>query len=114
PAIVVESLANGTITGRVTPPDDAVVAALAPALPAPPQPDIGAYLSCLGNVTAVDIRLCPELGLNIHGKGLYLVPFSVSDIRFITGKNVHHQLLAFVAARHDGWAARQPSHPAAL
>ena len=69
----------------MTPPDDAVAAALAAALPAPPQPDIGAYLSCLGNVTAADIRLCPELGLNVHGKGLYLVPFSVSDIR------LHHR-----------------------
>ncbi len=104
-----------TVTGRVALPDSALAADLAPAFTAPrPPPDLAAYLRCLGNVLGADIRLCPELGLNVHGKALYFVPFDFGDLRLITGKNVHEHLVAFVAARYREWVARQPGASPAL
>lgn len=101
-------IAATTVTGRVAPPDPVQAAALTPTITAPrPQPDLGAFLRCLGDVLGADIRLCPELGLNVHGKALYFVPFDVRDLRLITGKNVHERLVAFVAARYREWSARQ-------
>jgi hypothetical protein len=101
--------ATGAVTGRVLPPDGALAAAVSTTLPAPPRTDLGAYLLCLGNITGADIGFCPESGLNVHGKALYVVPFSVTDVRLTTGRNVHHRLLASVAARYAEWAARQPA-----
>ncbi len=113
PTFAALEIAADSVTGRVAPPDPAGAASLAPAITAPrAQPDLGAYLSCLGNLLGADIRLCPELGLNVHGKALYFVPFAVRDLRFITGKNVHERLLAFVAARYREWAARSGGPPA--
>ena len=55
------------VTGRAVPPDDRVVAALAPIYGAvPPLPTLG-ELFAKGNVLP-DVALCPELGLNVHGK----------------------------------------------
>jgi hyaluronoglucosaminidase len=102
----------GTITGRVAPPDPALAATLAPTVTGPrPAPDLATYLGCLGNVLGPDIRLCPELGLNVHGKGLYFVPFDFGDVRLITGRNVHEHLIAFVAARYREWTSRQSGVP---
>jgi len=47
---------------------------------------------------SADIGFDPALGLNVHGKALYPVPFSMTDVRTITGRNVHRRLLEFVAA----------------
>jgi hypothetical protein len=71
----------------------------------------GTYLRCLGNLLGADIRLCPELGLNVHGKALYFVPFGFGDVRLITGHNVHERLMAFVADRHREWDGRQNGTP---
>jgi hypothetical protein len=103
-----------TVTGRALPPDAPLVAALAPAFPPPPPPDIGGYLRCLGDFLGPDIHLCPQFGLNVHGKALYIVPFEITDIRIITGKNVHQRLVGFVAAAHRAWAAREAEAPSAL
>lgn len=114
PAIDVSlaSAAGGTlhVRGTVRPPDHAVVAALGPALATPPEvPGIGELLAGMGNVTSADIRFCPELGLNVHGKALYLVPYSLTDVRTITGQNVHRHLLELVAERYADWVFRNPS-----
>jgi hypothetical protein len=110
PAIASVAVDARAVTGRVVPPDGPLAASLSAAFTAPqPQPDLASYVRCLGEITGADIRLCPELGLNVHGKGLYLVPFSLTEIRLITGKNVHQRLVAFVAARYRDWAARQPA-----
>src|SRR5262245_17462544 len=85
------------VTGRVVPP----APVLPPALAAPRrQPDVGGFLACLGRILGPDIRLCPEFGLNVHGKGLYVVPFGIRDLRVITGKNVHERLMTFVLEQY--------------
>ena len=110
PAIAALSVDAGAVTGRAVRPDGPLAASLSAAFTAPrPQPDLASYVRCLGEITGADIRFCPELGLNVHGKGLYLVPFSLTEVRLITGKNVHHRLIAFVAAQYRDWAARQPA-----
>jgi hyaluronoglucosaminidase len=106
PAFTALEIAADAVTGRVAPPDPVQAAALAPAITAPRQPpDLFAYLACLGDLLGPDIRLCPELGLNVHGKALYFVPFDIRDVRLITGKNVHERLMTFVAERYRAWAA---------
>ncbi len=96
------------VAGRVLPPDTATVAARAPAFGTPPPaPDIGGYLRCLGNILGADIRLCPEYGLNVHGKGLCIIPQSLTQIQIITDRNVHRRLLGVVAAHYTAWHARQ-------
>jgi len=88
------------VTGRVAAPDPT----LPPALMrhwGPRQPDVGGFIACLGDIVGPDIRLCPQFGLNVHGKGLYVVPFAIDDVRVITGKNVHERLIAFVLERFD-------------
>src|SRR5262249_24143620 len=86
-----------TIPGRALPPDAALVAELAPAFQAPQPPDVTGYLRCLGDLLGTGIRLCPQFGLNVHGRELYVVPFDITDIRVITGRNVHQRLIGFVA-----------------
>jgi hyaluronoglucosaminidase len=112
PAIadLVVTVAGGMlhVTGRALPPDAATVAALGPGLAtAPPAPAFGDLLACLGNVLGADIHFCPELGLNVHGKALYVVPYDLTHIETITGRNVHDNFLAFIAARHADFVARQ-------
>jgi hypothetical protein len=96
-----------TLAGRVQPHDAPLAARLAPLVTPRPAPDLGEYARCLGHILGPDIRLCPEFGLNVHGKGLYFVPFDFGDLQFITGRNVHDRLVAFAAERHADWAARQ-------
>jgi hyaluronoglucosaminidase len=103
-----------TVTGRALPPDAALVGELAQAFPSPPPPDVAGYLRCLGDFLGASIRLCSQFGLNVHGKALYVVPFDITDIRVITGRNVHQRLVGFVAEAHRAWAARQPGTPVGL
>jgi hypothetical protein len=65
-------------------------------------------------LTTADIRLCPELGLNVHGKALCVVPYSLEDVEVITGKNVHRRLRELVAARWADWEARRTPAGVAL
>ena len=85
-----------------------------PSTLAPPHPDIGEYVRCLGNLLGADIHLCTEFGLNVHGKGFYLVPFDIKDVRLISGRNVHQRLVQFVGERHRAWAGRQQTGGGAL
>jgi len=96
------------VSGRATPPDAVLAGTLAPAVAgAPPQPDVGEYVRCLGDLLGPGIRLCTEFGLNVHGKAFYFVPFALKDVRLITGKNVHEHLVQFARDRYREWAARQ-------
>jgi hyaluronoglucosaminidase len=95
------------VSGRVHPPDAALAGSLAVAFPPLQPPDTAGYLHCLGDLLGPDIRLCPEFGLNVHGKALYIVPFDLRDIRIITGRNVHQHLIGFVGDAYRAWAARQ-------
>jgi hypothetical protein len=90
------------VTGRVAPPDPHVPAVFV-ARP-PPQSDVAGFLSCLGDILGPDIRLCPEYGLNVHGKRLYVVPFAIDDVRVISGRNVHDRLVAFAIGRAHAFA----------
>jgi hypothetical protein len=104
-----------SVTGRVNPPDLALAATLAPSFDGSlPRLDVSAYVRCLGDLLGADIRLCTEFGLNVHGKAFYLVPFDITDVRLITGRNVHDHLVQFVGERHREWAARQTEPSIAL
>lgn len=95
------------VAGRVLPPDAAVVASLESFATPPPPADLGAYLRCLGPLTSADIGFCPELGLNVHGKGLTIIPVSLTDVRFVTDRNVHRHLLELAATLLTDWRSRQ-------
>jgi hyaluronoglucosaminidase len=80
--------------------DDATVAALSSRFAAvSPLPTITELGNAMGDMLSADIGFDPALGLNVHGKALYPVPFSMTDVRTITGRNVHRRLLEFVAAQ---------------
>jgi hypothetical protein len=53
----------------------------------------------MGDMLSADIGFEPALGLNVHGKALYPVPYSMTDVRTITGRNVHRRLLELVATK---------------
>jgi hypothetical protein len=109
--------AGGTlhVRGTVRPPDGAVIDGLGLAFATPPPvPGIGELLAGMGNVTSADIRFSPELGLNVHGKALYLVPYSLTDVRTITGRNVHQRLLELVADRYGDYVSRRGPRALAL
>lgn len=87
------------VRGRARPPEGEVVAALASRFAAvPPPPTFSDLVSGMGNLLGADIALRPELGLNVHGKALYVIPFSATDLRTITGRNAHVRLLELVAS----------------
>ena len=80
--------------------DDATVATLSPRFASvPPLPTIAQLGQAMGDMLSADIGFDPALGLNVHGKALYPVPFSMTDVRTITGRNVHRRLLELVAAK---------------
>ena len=95
------------VTGRAAGPDLAALASLAPQFATvPPLPSFADLFTCKGDLLSAEIALCPQLGLNVHGKALYAVPYSLTDFRTITGKNVHRRLLELVAARYADFTAR--------
>jgi hypothetical protein len=71
------------------------------------RPDVLGYLDCLGDILGPAIRLCPDFGLNVHGKALYFVIESVSNLRIVTGRSVHDRLVRLVASRYAAWLARR-------
>jgi hypothetical protein len=96
------------VTGLAAPPDETAITALAPRFATvPPLPTFGELVACKGDLLSADVALCPELGLNVHGKALYAVPYSLTDVRTITGRNVHRRLLEFVAERYADYASRR-------
>jgi hypothetical protein len=97
------------VTGRLVGPDAGVRARLAPGFaPGAPAPDLGAYLAGLGALLGPDIGCRPELGLNVHGKALYLLPRGLTDVELVTGRNVHHRVLDLVRGALDDPPARGP------
>ena len=96
------------VTGRAVPPDSEILAALAPTFATVPElPAFGALVGAMGKLLSADITFCPELGLNVHGKALYAVPYSIKEVRHITGKNVYRHLLELVAARWADYERRR-------
>jgi hypothetical protein len=65
------------------------------------------YLDCLGDVLGPAIHLCPDFGLNVHGKALYFVIESLSKLRVVTGRSVHDRLVRLAASHYAAWLARR-------
>jgi hyaluronoglucosaminidase len=119
-ADVVAGVEGGMLhaSGRALPPDATVQADLAPGFAVPPVvPTAPELVECLGGIDGIlssDIPFCPELGLNVHGKRLYVVPYSFSVIETITGRNVHQRFLELVAARWADFQSREAPGSTAL
>jgi hypothetical protein len=71
------------------------------------HPPLGAYITCLGNLLGADIRFCPELGLNVHGKALFILIRSATDIEVIADRNVFGRVVQLAGARWEAWRARR-------
>ena len=71
------------------------------------RPDVLGYLRCLGDLFGPGIHPCPDFGLNVHGKALYFFIGSASDLRVVTGRNVHDRLVRFAASRYAAWLDRR-------
>ena len=56
-------------------------------------------------VTSADIHFCPQFGLNVHGKQLYVLIRSASDVSLVTDRNVHDALVRRVAAAWTAWSS---------
>jgi len=50
----------------------------------------------------------------VHGKALYAVPYSIKEVRHITGRNAYRALLELVAARWADYEGRRRSDVSAL
>jgi hypothetical protein len=93
------------VRGYAFPPDVDAVTLLGPLVAAPrPAPDLAALLDCLGPLLTADINFCPDLGLNVHGKRLYVV---LDGFTVVTGRNQHERLVAMAALAWFDWQQRQ-------
>jgi hypothetical protein len=79
----------------------------------PPLPAFADLLAGMGNPLSADIGFRPELGLNVHGKAVYAVPYSLTEVRHVGGRNVYHGFLEWVAARWADYQRRRGSPCAA-
>lgn len=103
------------VSGRVAASDPETAAALGPGFAAEgaavaariARPPTGGFVACLGNVLGADIRFCPELGLNVHGKALFFLIRDVTDVSIISDRNVHDRLVRLVAEAYAAWSARR-------
>lgn len=95
------------IVGRALPPDPTRVAALAAALPTIADADFSGYVRCLAPLTGAERGFCPEFGLNVHGKRLYFLAWSLTRLELTTGRNQYDRLVTLALARHTAWVARQ-------
>ncbi len=104
-----------TIRGRVVPADSATAAVLGPSFAAEAadvaerirHPPLGAYITCLGNILGADIRFCPQLGLNVHGKALFILIRSATSIEVIADRNVFGRVVQVAGSRWEAWRARR-------
>lgn len=71
------------------------------------RPDVLGYLRCLGDILGPGIRVCPDFGLNVHGKVLYFYIESATNLTVVTGRNVHDRLVRFAASRYAAWLDRR-------
>jgi hyaluronoglucosaminidase len=96
------------VRGFAVGPDPATVEGFGPTFATPPAPpDFGALLVCMGDLLGADITFCPQFGLNVHGKAIYVYPRTLTDLEVVTGRNVHDHFLAFVANRYADYVSRQ-------
>jgi hypothetical protein len=103
------------VTGRAAAPDAATAAALGPGFAADAtaaaariaSPPLGAFIGCLGHLLGADIRFCPEFGLNVHGKQLFVVIRVVPDITIVSDRNVHERLVILAGSTYTEWSPRQ-------
>jgi hyaluronoglucosaminidase len=101
------------VQGRAVGPDAALAATLGPDFAAEgasvaariASPPVGAFFACLGRVAGANIHFCPQFGLNVHGKRLYVVIRSTSDIQIVSDRNVHDRLVRFAGDTWTAWAA---------
>jgi len=94
------------LVGHIAYPDEPTANSLGAVLSVPRvPPTFGELQTCLGPLLTPEIGFCPELGLNVHGKELYLV--LGNPLALVTGRNQHERLMAFVAAAYLDWAERQ-------
>lgn len=110
--------ATGTslhVTGRAFGPDFGTAARFGPGFAADAvavaariaDPPFDAYVACLGDLTGADIAFCPQFGLNVHGKMLFLLIHSLSDISLVSDRNVFERLVMVAGSAYAEWAARQ-------
>ncbi len=71
------------------------------------QPDIAGYLRCLDDFLGPTIRLCPEFGLNVHGKALFFFIGGATGVEIVSDRNVHDRLIVLAARRYGDWLARR-------
>jgi hyaluronoglucosaminidase len=98
------------VVGSAVLPNAAAASTLGPIVAAErPAPNLNALLDCLGPLLSADIDFCPQLGLNVHGKRLYVS--LANPITLVTGRNRHDQLLDAAALAWSEWTTRQPTTP---
>ncbi|HWP67388.1 MAG TPA: beta-N-acetylglucosaminidase domain-containing protein [Candidatus Limnocylindria bacterium] len=98
------------VQGHVRPPNVVLADVLGPQVAAPrPAVDLPTLLACLGPFLTADIAFCPHLGLNVHGKRLYVV--LDAGFTVVTGLNQHDRLLATAALAWFDWQGRQMGPP---
>jgi hyaluronoglucosaminidase len=110
------------VAGRAVGPDFDTAARLGPDFAAEAaavaariaRPPFGAFFACLGDILGADIRFCPEFGLNVHGKMLYVVIRTVSDIEFVSDRNIYERLVMLAGSTYAEWSARQGPGSGAL
>jgi hypothetical protein len=71
------------------------------------MPDVAGFAACLGPFLGADIRFCTAYGLNVHGKALFFLIHSVSQIDIVTDRNVYDHLILAAATMYTEWAARR-------
>jgi hypothetical protein len=98
------------VVGSAVLPNAAAASTLGPIVAAERlAPSPNALLECLGPLLTADIAFCPQLGLNVHGKRLYVS--LANPITLVTGRNRHDQLLDAAALAWSEWTARQSATP---
>jgi hypothetical protein len=103
------------VTGRAFGPDFGTAARFGPGFAADAvaiaariaDPPFDAYFACLGDLTGADIQFCPQFGLNVHGKMLFVLIHSISDISLVSDRNVFERLVIIAGSAYAEWAARQ-------
>jgi hypothetical protein len=121
---VVATASGGTlrVTGRALGPDVATAGDLGPRFGTDAtavatriaHPPFGAFFACLGDIQGADIHFCPDFGLNVHGKQLYVIIRLLTDIEFVSDRNVHERLIVLAGSTYAAWVTRQSAGADAL
>lgn len=107
---VVSADGGRRVRGTALPPNVVAADVLGPQVAAPRPPvDVLALLDCLGPFLTAEIGFCPQFGLNVHGKRLYVV--LDAGFTIVTGRNQHDRLMTAAALAWFEWQARQTGPP---